>query len=648
MNGLLVPPVKVPFLLLALSCVSFAAAGDPSAAVLEYLEKVRERTVDLQTDTALSPHASSEKREQISRRLDRLAYDLGTGRLEAAGVKVDDNLAAVVVRNSGGFDPLKARVVSIGLVKVRDTWLPAPVPSSFENTGSGLTPATRQRLTQLESWMMRTQVEELATFREQSRERMRKDIRAAMDEKILRDESAEKVANAFLAACRRRDLPSILGYLGGLQDNPPEDWAERLRSADTAINAGKKVGWPWRLLFAPEVVRVRVEDGGETNGTLFSYGCLDPAGSGLRQSSTRVEILHIELSRDEEGLWKVDLPPTFLLSPGEEPDESEDDFVKFLLDDFPVALRRQVSVTPRASIAEAASSLDEALRSKTLDPLIAMMDLEGDPGTASRGCSLGARLWWQIHNPDAPRMGQLLGYHENGDAGVVTFQFFSPREPGTFDLKSFYFEKTREGWLLMPGLKLTNSPSDSQTATRNWVADREKIWRNGWQSKLTEHCTRMDPIAEGNAPTEEEARKLVGDWLTATHTADIPSALRKLVIVNRQGETERTLRNVGFEFSTASRDEGKFSIIHAERGTTWTVVGVKSQTGNTATYPLYLVVDTPEGPRILIGSDLFGESTSGRNKLNEVVMNRIKDATTPAAWEELKNLFNRFRDKAGS
>ncbi len=639
--------MKIFFLMLALSGVSLAASGDPATVVLGYLEKVRQRTVDLGTDTALSPHASSEKREQISRRLSRLADDLGQGGLEAAEIKVDDNLAGVIVRNSGGFDPSKVRVVSIGLVKTKGAWFPAPVPSSFENTGAGLVAGARQRLGQLENWMMRRQAEELTALREHSRERMRQTIRTSMDVKILRDESAEKVTDQFLAACRRRDLPSMLGFLGGLQDTPPADWADRLRSADAAVAAGRKVGWPWRLLISPEIVRVRVEDGGETDGTLFSFACIDPAGSGFRQVSTKVEILHLELSRDEEGLWKVDLPPSFLLPPGEELDESEDDFVKSLLDAFPGEIRKQIPVQPSPSVAEMAASLDEALRAESMDPLIALMDLEGDPGTASRGCALGARLWWQVHHPQAPRMPQLLGYHENGRAGVVTFQFFSPGEPGTFDLKSFPLEKTADGWLLIPGLKLTNSPTKEQAATRDWVTDREKTWRGGWQAKLVENCTRIDPIAEGNAPAKDEARKLVENWLAATHSSDFPAALRSLVIVNRQGETERTLRNLGFEFSAALRDEGRFSVIHTERGATWTVVGVKSQTGTTTTYPLYLVVATHQGPRILIGADLFGEATGGRKILNDTVLRRIRDFTTPASSDEIRNLLDKFRNKTG-
>ncbi|RYD38158.1 MAG: hypothetical protein EOP87_02080 [Verrucomicrobiaceae bacterium] len=639
--------MKILFLMLALSGVSSAATGDPATAVLGYLEKVRQRTVDLGTDTALSPHTSSEKREQISRRLSRLADDLGKGRLEAAEVKVDDNLAGVIVRNSGGFDPAKARVVSIGLVRMKGIWLPAPVPTSFENTGAGLVASARQRLGQLENWMMRGQVEELTSLREQSRERMRQTIRAGMDVKILRDESPEKVADQFLAACRRRDLPAMLGFLGGLQETPPPDWAERLRSAESAVGAGKKLGWPWRLLIAPEVARVRVEDGGETDGSLFSFACLDPAGTGLKQATTKVEILHIELSRDEEGLWKVDLPPSFLLRPDGELDESEDDFVKSLLDAFPGEIRKQISARPMPSIREAAAALHEALRAESMDPLISLMDLEGDPGTASRGCALGARLWWQIHHPQAPGMAHLLGYHENSGAGAVTFQFFSPGKPGVFDLKSFYFEKTTDGWLLIPGLKLTNSPSREQSAVRDWVADRDRTWRGGWQASLVADCTRLDPIAEGNAPSEEEARKLVESWLTATHSADLPAALRSLVIVNRQGETERTLRNLGFEFSTALRDGERFSIIHCERGTTWTVVGVKSQTDTTTTFPLYLVVATPQGPRILIGADLFGDTTGGRKILNDTVLRRIGDFTTPASSEELRSLFDKFRIKTG-
>lgn len=632
--------------MLALSGVSFAAANDPAAAALGFLEKVRGGTVDLApgVDTAMSPHTSAEKREQISRRLDRLADDLGKGRLEAVEIKVDENLAGVIVRNMAGFDPSKIRVFSIAMVKSQDQWLPAPVPSSFENTGASLAAAAKQRLSRLEEWMMQGQVAELTQLREQTQQRMQRDIRAAMDPQILRDESPEKVVKQFLDACQRQDLPTILGFLGGLQAEPPEDWVDRLRSADAAVTAGKKVGWPWRLVVAPEVIRVPVSDGGETSDTLFSFACLDPAGSGLGQTNTKVEILHLELSRDVEGLWKIDLPPAFLLSPGEEPDDSDDDFVKSLLDEFPGEVRKQIPAKPGSSLAETSSSLMAALNASTLPSLLSLMDLDGDPGSASRGAAVGARLWWQIHNPEAPRMPLLLGHHEKGKAGVVTVQFFSPREPGSFDLKSFYFERTAQGWLLMPGLRPTNSPSEDQIAVKDWVGDRTRTWRDNWQTKLTAECARLDKMAEGNAPSEQEARQLVENWIHTTGRADIPKALDLLVLMNRQGEIQRTLQNLGFEFSAALREGSKATVIHCERGTTWTAVGVKSQTGKDATFPLYLVVATPRGPKILIGADLFGDSTRSRNKLNEVVLNRIQEFSAPGPMEELRSLFDKFRD----
>ena len=645
-DGLSIPPVKVFFLLLALlPGVSSAATAEPSSAALEFLEKVRLGSVNLEPgqDTALSTHTSPEKRKQISRRLERLADDLGKGRLETAEVKIDGDFAAVIVRNASGFDPSRVRVLAIGLVKIRNLWLPAPVPSSFENTGAGLVTAARQRVNLLENWMLRGQAAELAHLRDKSRERMQRDIRKAIDPKLLSSASPEKVAAEFLTACRNHQLPAILGFLGGLQETPPDDWADRLRSADAAMTAGKKAGWPWRLLMAPEVARVPVSDGGETTGSLFSFACLDPAGRGTRLSPPKVEILHIELSRSQEGLWQVDLPPSFLLAPGEEEDEAEDDFPQALLDAFPGEIRKQIQVKPAESIAAAAAAVQEALKADSLTPLFALMDLEGDPGTASRGCALAAKAWWQLHNPEAPRLPVPLGFHENGRAGIATFQFFSPREPAALDLKTFYFEKSKSGWLLMPGLKPTNSPSESQIAVREWVADRDKTWRLTWQTKLLADSQRLDSIAEGNAPSEEEARKLVTDWLKATHEADMAAALEMLVTINRQGETARTLQNLGFEIGTALRDEGKASIIHCGRGATWTAVGVKSQAGKSATFPLYLVVATKAGPRLLIAADLFGDPTSGRDKLNEGVLKRMNEFTAPASMGELRALFDKFR-----
>lgn len=638
--------------ILTLACLTgmVAAATEPATAALEFLEKVRLGTVNLEPgkDTAISPHTSAEKRKEISKRLERMAGDLGKSPLEAGDVKVDGDLAAVLVRNSGSYDPARMRVFSIGLVKSKNQWLPAPVPASFENTGLSFVSALRGRADALESWMLGNQVTDLEKIRDQSTEKMKREIRNALDPDLLRTSSPEKLSEQFLAACSRRDLPAILGFLGGLQEQLPDNWSERLRAADAAVAAGKRVGWPWRLAMAPEVVRVRVHDAGETNGFLISYACLDPAGKAMKSSRPKVEILHLEFSQSDEGLWKVDPPSTFFLAPDEEPDESDDDFDKDLLDAFPAAVRKQYPAKPASDMASAAAALNEALRSKQAVNVLSLMDLSGDEAAASRGCALATQAWWQLHNPNAPRHPVLLGHHEEGNTGLVAFQFFSPREAERLEMRSFYFEKTPSGWLIMPGVYPTNSPTESQVAVRKWMDNEMRtVWQKNWQASLLKDSQRIDKIKSGNAPSDEQARELVGSWLSAMRDGNIETGLRLTAFTDRPGNASRLLQNLGYELGAASKEDSNANILSIERGETWTIVSVRLHSRGSEIFPLYLAVSTPAGPRLLIETDLFTHASSGRDLLNKSKLGKLRESTEPESYEELLKLIAKFPQLTG-
>ena len=86
--------------LLAATSLTAHAAADPGRAALDFLEKVRQRNLNLQPggDTALSAATGEEKRKEIGRRLDRMARDLGSDPLEVGVVKQDEEFAVVDVQ----------------------------------------------------------------------------------------------------------------------------------------------------------------------------------------------------------------------------------------------------------------------------------------------------------------------------------------------------------------------------------------------------------------------------------------------------------------------------------------------------------------------------------------------------------------------
>ena len=160
--------MKAIFILLTAVLPVIGAPTEPGESAIAFLEKVRADSIDLSpgTDTALTPQTSRKKRRNIERQLDRMARDLGSGTLELGAVKQDGELAAVIVRKTGGFDPSHLQTFPVALVKRGTEWLAAPVPASFENAGVKYASHLKARLESLENWMLRERVLDLDTLQE--------------------------------------------------------------------------------------------------------------------------------------------------------------------------------------------------------------------------------------------------------------------------------------------------------------------------------------------------------------------------------------------------------------------------------------------------------------------------------------------------
>lgn len=609
-----------------------AAPSDPGKTAIAFLEKVRLRKVDLEPggDTALSPQTAAGKKRQIARRLERLAGDLGSDPLEVGEVKLDEDFAAVLVRKTGGFDPSRLQVFAVALVKRGAEWTAAPVPASFENAGAGYALALRKRLEFLENWMLREQVVDLEKLREQSAGRMRQEIEAGLSTKDLRKLNSKQVGERFLSACERRDLPSMLGFLGGLCAKLPDDWPARLKAADHAVTAGSKVTRPWRLLTAPEVVRVLVHHEEQDDNALLSVACLDPAMTG--NAPPRIAVIHFELRKGRDQLWQINPPAAFLQSTADPDLDPEDKLDSDLRDAFPAKWIETHPPAPQATAELAHQALITALREGNLPSLLTLSKLDDRPESARKACIQAAQIWWAIHDPSAGRHAMPLAFKADETSAAGICQFFSDRDPDRLDPRVLYFEKSSVGWLWTP----EPSPG-TREKLQGWVDSETKRWPDQWQQTLLSDCPVLEKIDAAQAPAKEEALKCVEAWLDATRRGDVKGALLLIARLGDPRSGSAVLRNLGYEISGSRRNKKSPAISGIYQGRTWTAVGVKiDHEGGKSTYPLYPVVTTARGPRILVEIDLFASGNRGREFLNKAAFERLQKFASAAAASELR------------
>lgn len=640
--------MKALLLFVALALPTLAAATDPAAVAVGFLEKIRTGNVNLEPDgdTALSANTLETKRREITRRLERTALDLEAGTLEPAETKTDGDLAAVVIQKLGGYDPGRLRVFAVALVRKDGQWRPAPVPASFENSGIGFAPDLRKRASALEDWMLNRQAQLLDTVRQQLAERMRKEILASLSLEDLRAMTAEQAGLRFVDACAKSQLAVMLGLLGGLQPELPDNWSSRLQYANAAVDT-PATSRPWRLLVAPDVIRTVVHQESDDKTGGVALACIDPRHA-KALTLPKIELIQLDLERSAAGLWQVNPPKVFFDPPATTNNDNDDPFVADgddddqddLLDAFPACLRKTHPLRPQPTFAAALTALQEALLAPSPLPLLGLLDLTGPAKTARGGCVKAIALWASLHDPAYVRSPVMLDSAPGTATGAASFQMFSVRQEH-LDLRVFYFEQGDSGWHLLSGMAPDTLCQERFAAEIAWAGTEAKRWSDSWRAKVLSDSVVVAPAA-GTPPTEADTRKFLESWFGAVASGDLGATLKLTARLDSKASPGRLLRNLGYEINTARKSKKPPVIASILCGKAWTVAAVTGKTGDKTTTAVYPVVGTPTGPRLLLEADLFISEERGREFLNKSSFTHVRDGAPAAVAEELETLFRQL------
>ena len=644
-------PVKIATACLSVFCAGLIDAATPplagpGEAAVAFLEVVRERGANLEPggDTAISSFTAESKRREITRRWQRVARDVGRAPVEVGAVRQDEDLAGVLLHLTGGYDPASLQVIALAMVRRDSGWLPAPVPASFDNAGLGFQPAVRKRVRALEQWLLESQVEQLQTLREESAERMRREISARLPEESLRGLSHAQVGRKFLEACAGGDLTAVLGWMGGLANPLPADWPARLEAAEGAIRAARNARRPWRLLVSPDVLRLplAVPGSGEApEDGLLSLACLDPVGTARAPKTPTLHVVHLEVSRDEEGLWRVDPPQHFLNAGSMEDEESDAEILeKDLLRRFPQQFRGKWPAKPEASVEELGMAVQAALRAPTPEGLARLLVLPDSSAQARRSAATALQLWWVLHEPEAVRAPVLLGCHAHGEQGAAVFQIFCARHPDRADLRTVHFSRAEGGWLWRP---LAPAADQVSPELAEWIRTKNQQGSTRWRASLLAGSQELKTIHEP-APAAGEASALFQRWSEALRAGDLAAALALTAhLPGDQGE--RLLRNLSYEMVAAARGDTVVASQEPLQQGHITAVPARIDGRESASHALYPVVTTPEGPRLLLEVDLFALASRSRSFLNRTALARLSDNGHEAAAEDLRTLLRRHEER---
>ena len=636
--------VKGVFCILLGVLVLPTLANDPGNAAIAFLEKVRLGEVDLEsaTDTALKAQTSEGKRDVIAESLERLAIQIGGSKLELGEVRRDGDYAAVMIHQGTVFDKSEIRVFPVAVIKEKGGWIAAPVLASFENAVLNYTVSGRKKLARLEAWMMRQRVLELEELAGSAERRARAMITNALPPDQLKQGDLVALIEELRDACFERNQAKFLALLGGFSEPWPEDWDARLATSQFAVSKNNRDDYPWRLLVSPQVVRVPIEVEKTAEEGFVSIACLDPALSAGDASAKGIHILNFRFKKSESGFWRIELPSALTNSSDGAPVLLDADLDSHLLKKFGQALLEAEPFVAVDTALGAERNLIKVLKTGTLSKLLRSLNFSGISDEFNSSCIAAAEIWWEMNNPAVFRSPVRLGFREEGEVAIAAYQWFSVNRVDRFEMKLLAFKKTDTGWVWVPELELDTKDASHEQIV-DWLSEKEDFWSENWRDILVEPSVKLEQLDLNEKVTDDDGLKLVGEWIRALKEGDIEEALSVVVwIGGKRGLPVKTLRNLAYEIEGAGT--GRSEITGIYQSESWAAAGLKRLKEDRVSHQFIPIIQTQEGPRILLEIDLFVGSERTREFLNEASFEHLAPGVSKEQLTELKELFESFKN----
>lgn len=626
------------FFLLAAAALSGPVAGQgPEEAALAFLEDVKAEELpigELLEGSALSPFCGERKRNRIAERLTRLRESLRRNAvvLSVAGQRMEGEYAGVLLAAKSEYNPLGVEVYAVGLKMTRGEWKAAPVLGGFENVDVGFDLGVERRLGELEKWMGRERTLLRGRLESGAEERFRRRIARAIPEKLLSSGEPREVVGAFLEACVAHDLPAVLAILGDHDGGADPGW-DRLRSTVSRGLQGLDRSGAWRMLASPSVVRLVAAErrkGSSAEVAALFYVPNDPATPKL--AWFRVS--------NHRGKWRVNLPDVFReaderalrlhASRWLEPDQVDDRFRK----EFAKLFEASRKPLRRADAAGMGRLVETILQGDDLGEVFRCLHRhpEIDDGERKLAYAELAKLWASFQRGgEGSSRGMLVETLRQGEAGLLVFNEVSGVRLDRVQLTSVLLIKGEDGWGIAPGIVARGNfnrlgekaRKDQAVVFAQFVEQRGELERKA-ASRFLDRFSKATPAADREI-SADDARTLVDRFRRLLRRGQLLEAFDQCSLVDRGDGAWEALRALSYEYRGAKQASGPDRVLAVQREGPWAAVSLRapSGAGDEPDYPMYLVVATDGGPRLVVDVGLRLVTNKGREILNDRTWERI-------------------------
>lgn len=654
-------PIRImPFALLAL--VIFVALPTqllgqttPDQVALDYIKLISKGSIDINKHTAISENCSLSRKEEI---IEKLASITENNFQEGDTFSIEsekriENLAAVLILKKNTLNPLNFQIFPVALIKKEQQWLPAPVVGSFTNSGYGYDIEIENNTKSLESWMaQQKKLEE--QYKRSAHEQLITSIKQADTSSPLEKINKQQMFEQFTKHCKSNDVINILASLGASVENSPEpieDLEGLLQNVTLGLNTPQtnNNNNPWEKLTSPHYL-AQVLETNNANGNISVgfYNLLKNSDisfqkfNSFRHQEKTYLVLSEELKYSMIGSNQRNRTSYF---PFKKKQEFTEKIIPAILNKYPPTTYN----TPE----ELQKKIANAVKSNSFPSLVPLLPRDGEFYELSKNQNSAFKnlntLWKQIFSIDSKLIAASPILKSET---LALIPVFVSKNSSLNDLTATYdiwLSKGKKSWHIVDTTTLKKNATPELSATikqlEKQLSDYLEKSSTERKNKTLNQITSITLPLKNGLSSEEEALKTLDAFRAALRASDIYQAFAYSAFINAsednnildifQYELKGALDHIPYDHYLGTLSSGN-----------WQGVSLRTESKTTAVkdYPLYIVINTDQGAKILRGVDLRYANNKGRKMLNTKLWKKLEAEIPAQSIDHIRTLFKKHQE----
>lgn len=622
-------------------------------AAINYIQKLSKGIVNLTKDTALSEHCSDQKRKALKEQLKFIhKTQFHKGDVFTLETQKDEgDFSAVLVRSENSLMPLSTRVYALALIQNNGSWGSAPLPGSFTNTGYGYDEKVEQTVRKLEHWMALEKTTREAQLRSDA-----KDILMAAiieEEKKLHLDSItpQQALLNFFKQCRAKNLQGVLACLNVSSEEYQKTLEETVNIVSFGLTTHETTN-EWTLLTNPSVI-LQIFNTEQKNSEI-AVGFWNPL------AHKREHILYFPFHQNKDKT-SISLPHTLKIALlpeqerkrlGWQQRHKERDQLEAQLP--AMILKNNQPHETTNDVQRLINIFLDSLKKQSFSQCLSLTPRQGEyfenNKNQSRILTNLSNLWRTQHQLQSSPLGNVNVINSD-QVALLPLQYPKLNRPGEFQTIKVWFIRESDGWHLIPGESL-NDYADKKTKDQMETLElrmrsMEKNQQEIHAQTLLKKVITVTPPLKLDAIANDVAKQTLTEFRSSLRSNDSPKALEVCAVLNGTNNTQ-TLKTLNYAIRGAVDHSDNDQILNIVQAGKWCGISLrtKSKSSGAFEYPLYIIINTAKGPKILLDIDLRHATNKGRKLLNARNWGKLKSTLPEESLAHLHSLFDEHAKQA--